>query len=209
MTLAPLTVDTVLGLLQVAVPAMQHPATDLATFASAVQLCAKDMTAVVGRAPDNLRPAIRMLGRSWCGDLQAKDALRALETGDLTSLAFYQSHVHDMAGLTPDAVALAHDFAADGARRGTTLIRRTAALLAAGRSQEASAAVTRAWASHAAIPALGGPLASVGAWRAHTGCVCPGILSGGACTCGACAPTHSAGARKPHFGIASILEDDE
>jgi hypothetical protein len=184
----PLRVDTVLGLLTVAPPAVRQPQ-DLDTYASAVRVCAKDMTSVVARAPSELRSCVRMLGRAYCGDLLAKDCLRALEMGDLSASAMYQTQIHDMADCDPHRVALAHDFAADGARRGTTLLRRAAALLTQGKSAEASQLVMSAWTSRMSSSATGSAgLASLGAWRAHTGCVCKGILQGGACTCGACAP---------------------
>lgn len=203
MTLSPMHVDTVLGVLSVAPPPVRTAA-DLTTYASAVRLCAKDMTALVGRAPGPLRPSVRMLGRSWCGDMQAQDALRAVETGNLAVVAQVQAAIGDMREVTPHSIAMAHDLAADGARRGTTLLRRVGAALARGDSAGAAALVKQAWSARVASPLTGGDgVVSVGAWRAHTGCVCKGIESGGACTCGACSPLAQAGVNP------AMLEDEE
>ena len=197
MTLAPLRVDTVLGLLTVAPPPVRAP-DDLGTYSSAVQICAKDMTPIVGRAPAALRPSVRMLGRSYCGDLQAQDAIRAVETSNWPLVMQYQAAIGDMRDVTPQTVALAHDFAADGSRRGTTLLRRVSAMLAAGQSAQAKALVAQSWSARMAGSVTGGDgLASIGAWRAHTGCICQGLLTGGACTCGACSPN------------PAMLEDEE
>lgn len=183
-----LLVDTPLGQLAVDPPPMAHPDAGAGVYASAVRLFARDATIAVGRAPAPLRPNVRMLARAWAGDRTARRCVRALDAGDPGALALCQAEVPDMRDCSPQTQVLAHDAVADGLRRAQTLLATTAQLLAAGRTADAEARLREAWAARLGASASGGTavLTSVGAFRAHTGCVCPGLLAGQPCTCGAC-----------------------
>ena len=153
-------------------------------YASAVRLCAKDMTPLVGKLPDRLRPAGRLVARSACGDRIASECFRAMDTQDSASLVALQAQVHDLVECTPAARDEAYHLMADDLRAPAGRLARATTLLQSGRVDEAATLTTHGWSSR-----LGGrgtaPLASVGAFRAHTGCSCPGVLETGVCTCGA------------------------
>ena len=155
-------VNTVLGPLLVSDP----PAGSENLWAQAVSLCAKDMTAYVGKVPDPLRPSARLLGRAWCGDAYAQDAVRAIETGDLAALARWQATQPDVGEATAQTLARVHALVGDQARGSVGRLLSIARLLQSGRSDEATKTVQGAWGK---ASGSGAPLASVGALRAHTG----------------------------------------
>jgi hypothetical protein len=162
-------VNTVLGQLTVADPPPALPAEAAALWAQAVALAASDMTSIVARLPDRLRPAGRVLGRSWIGDAPSRDAVRACELGDLPTLVRWQVTLPDVAECDPNKLAEVQAQAGDAARAATGRMLKIAELLSAGRLPEAKLRLQRA--SAARDGSSGAPLATVGAWRAHTGLV--------------------------------------
>lgn len=157
-------VQTVLGQLTVADP----PAGTEAYWAEAVALCARDMTSMIGKLPDELRPAGRVLARSWAGDRANYDAVRALETGDLAAIAGWTRQLPDVAETNAQKLAAVHMQGGDEARGAVARMLKIADLLKTGRTDEAAARLAQARARRG-IDAGGAPLASLGAWRAHTG----------------------------------------
>lgn len=155
-------VHTVLGSLMVSDP----PAGGVEVWAQAVDLCARDMTLYVGKVPDALRPAARVLGRAWCGDLSAQDAVRAAETQDLLALARWQVTLPDVAEIDAQKLAKVHALVGDQARGSTGRLLTIAQLLRQGRLDEAR---RRVQSGYARTSGASRPLASVGALRAHTG----------------------------------------
>lgn len=151
-------VQTVLGPLAVHDPPAHPGAAECwaaATAASAVEMCT-----IVARLPDRLRPSGRLLSRAWCGDQPALQAVQAIETG-LSALA-----IADASECTAQTLAEAHALGGDDARGSRGRLLKVAQMLSAGNVGGASAYLAgwqnqRAGVSH--------PLASVGAFRAHTG----------------------------------------
>jgi len=135
-------------------------------WAQAVGLCATDMTVYVGKVPDVLRPAARVLGRSWCGDMLAQDAVRAAETGDMVSLARWQASLPDVAETNAAKLAQVHALVGDQARGSVGRLHVIAQLLQQGRASEAQQRVASGYSK---VSGAGRPLVSVGALRAHTG----------------------------------------
>jgi hypothetical protein len=162
-------VDTVLGQLTVADPPPALPAEAAMLWAQAVQIAASDMTSIVARLPDRLRPAARVLGRAWVGDARNRDALRACELQDLPALARWQVMLPDVTECDANKLAEVQAQAGDAARAATGRMLKIAELLSAGRLPEARLRLQRAAAARSG--SSGAPLASVGAWRAHTGLV--------------------------------------
>ena len=157
-------VSTVLGPLLVADP----PAGTESLWAEAVSLCARDMTSAVGKLPDSLRPAGRVLARTACGDAQTRDAVRAVETQDLPALARWQALLPDVAEVDAMKLAEVHGLVGDEMRGAVGRMLKIAELLRTGRTPEAQLRLERARAARGIDPS-GAPLASLGAWRAHTG----------------------------------------
>lgn len=155
-------VNTVLGQLLVSDP----PAGTADVWAQAVALCARDMTVYVAKVPDALRPTARVLSRAWCDDSRYGDAVRSIETQDLTTLARWQATLPDVSETTAPALAQVHALVGDQARGSTGRLLTIANLLQQGRLTEARNRVASGWAK---TSGNGAPLASVGALRAHTG----------------------------------------
>jgi hypothetical protein len=159
-------VSTVLGSLMVADPPAAGGPQASNIWAQAVGLCATDMTVYVGKVPDPLRPAARVLGRAWCGDMQAQDAVRAAETGDLMALARWQASLPDVSEIDASKLAQVHAMVGDQARGSVGRLHVIAQLLQQGRTQEAQQRVASGYSK---VSGAGRPLVSVGALRAHTG----------------------------------------
>jgi hypothetical protein len=155
-------VTTVLGPLLVSDP----PVGTADIWAQGVSLCARDMTVYVGKVPDALRPAARVLARSWCDDTRYADAVRSIETNDLSSLVRWQATLPDVSEATAQGLAKVHALVGDQARGSTGRLLTLAQLLQQGRLDEARKRVA---AGYAKTSGNGAPLASVGALRAHTG----------------------------------------
>jgi hypothetical protein len=124
------------------------------------------MTAYVAKVPDILRPSARVLGRAWCGDMLAQDAVRAAETSDLVALARWQATLPDVAEIDASKLAQVHAMVGDQARGSVGRLHVIAQLLQQGRTAEAQ---NRVQSSYARLSGASRPLVSVGALRAHTG----------------------------------------
>jgi hypothetical protein len=155
-------VTTVLGPLLVSDP----PPGTSDVWAQAVSLCARDMTALVGKVPDRLRPSARVLARAWSDDSRYADAVRSIETHDLGSLARWQAMLPDVSEATPTSLAQVHAIVGDQARGSTGRLLTIAQMLAQGRIDEARKRVASGWSKQ---NGSGGALVTVGALRAHTG----------------------------------------
>ncbi len=158
-------VPTLLGPLTVADP---PPGTE-AFWAEAVTLCARDMTSMIGKLPDPLRPAGRVLARAWSGDRANYDAVRAIETRDLAALASWARQLPDVAETDAQKLAEVHAHGGDEARGAVGRMLKIADLLKTNRLDEARARLVYARAGRGLDPSGTAPLASMGAWRAHTG----------------------------------------
>lgn len=176
-------VQTALGVLDVACPGQSDR--DAEVCASAVRLCARDMPAVVGKLPNGLRSAGRLLARSACGDRGAKAALSAVSAHDAPTLVVLQAQLPDLREAPPEAIGQASAMMQDDLRGPQGRLARALSLVAQGRAEEAASMNASGWAARLGSGG-GAPVASVGALRAHTGCTCPvSVLSAGSCTCGA------------------------
>jgi hypothetical protein len=175
-------VQTVLGPLDV--PDAVPPGRASEVYASAVRLCARDMPGIVGKLPNELRSAGRILARSSCGDRLSTVALRAIDLGDTAALVTLQTQIPDLRESPPQARDEAYFLMGGDLRAPAGRLARAVRLIAQGRIDEAQNMTASAWASRIGNGPTA-PVASVGALRAHTGCTCPDILSSGVCTCGA------------------------
>ena len=165
-------VDTALGTLtlaDLAVPGAES------CFASAVRLAAREMGWAASKLSPTLQPSWNLLARAWLEDLPGKDALRAVETGQVGDLAVAQAWPW-MAGVTAELVGEAYAHLGEVLRPIRTELARSRRMADQGQCDALQGRVmNRLVQSHATRTA------TMGQYRRQTGCTCPNPMR---CQCG-------------------------